>query len=239
MDYFIFENMKSTDKNIVLKEYSRSFLPANNRNFIRIPGKDGTVPRGDDSKQDVIIDCQVSILGNDEKEINQNIESANVWLSQRGKLTFWDMLDRYYVGEVVGEISIENQTKWGDFNLQFRCHPIKFSRLDHFVELEENTEFTNTGSYKTSGIITVTLDSDIDMIRYTLQDTGEFIQIEHDFIEGDTIIIDLEEEKVTKNGYSVQKDVYIESDFFSIPPGRCRITSNIGKGFLEYTERWL
>jgi len=47
-DYFVFNGIASTDKNISLIDYNSIFLPANNRSFISVPGQDGSIPSGDD-----------------------------------------------------------------------------------------------------------------------------------------------------------------------------------------------
>lgn len=232
----MFDGIKSTDKNIILKNYNRIFLPANSRNFIRIPGKDGSLPRGNKSKEDITINLEVAISGTDEEEINTNIENANTWLSKRGQLSFWDSLDRYYMGEVVGEVSVENRTKWGDFTLQFRCHPIKYGETKT-VDIAGN--LFNEGTYESEGTIKVTIASNIDYLRVELNNTNESIQIGNDFVEGDVVTIDLEEEKVYKNGYLIMKYVYLESEFFKIPAGEFSIDISNGNATLEFTERWL
>lgn len=236
-DYFIFNDIKSTNKNIVLLNYKPIFLPVNNRKFKQIPGRDGSIPTTDRSKQDIIIECEVSILGDSEEEVNKNIELAIPWLSERGNLIFWDMLDRYYIGEVVGETPMDKSINWNTFILQFRCHPIKYgNKIEHIID---NDILINEGSYKTKGIITIEVTENIDHIQVTLQDTGEYIYLGHNFAVGDTVVIDLEKEIAYKNGYSVMKDCYLESDFFEIPPGEFRLTTNTGNATLEYIERWL
>ena len=237
-DFFIFDGIKSTDKNITLIDYKRIFLPANNRSFLQIPGKDGSVPKGEDTKQDIILDCEVSITGDDEREINNNIENTNVWLSKRGELTFWDMLDRYYIGEVIGEISMDSQIKWNLFSLQFRCNPIKYGEAKSF-DITQSPTIYNTGTYHTKGIITIEITEEVDHIEVTLQNTGEFIYLEDSFVSGDKVVIDLEKEYISKNGYSAMQNLYLESDFFRIPVGEFRITTNTGNTTLEYIERWL
>ena len=237
-DYFVFNGIASTDKNISLIDYNSIFLPANNRSFISVPGQDGSIPSGNDSKQDVIINCEVAITGDTEEEIKQNIERANLWLSKRGKLTFWDMLDRYYIGEVIGEIISFSKINWDNFTLQFRCSPIKYGSTKTY-DITNNPEIYNLGTYKTMGIIKIEITEDVSFLEVRLTNTGEFIYLDHDFIVGDIIKIDLEDEKAYKNGYSIMKDCYLESDFFEIPVGEFRITVSSGKATLEYVERWL
>lgn len=232
-DFFIFNNIKSTDKNIILKNYTTAFLPANNRRFIDVMGRDGSIPKGSKSKQDIIINCDVAMLGT-----SQDVHYLNEWLSHRGQLKFWDMLDKYYIGEVIGEIPMTDKETWKEFTLSFRCHPIAYGQQKQF-DITSNPTIYNLGTYPTKGTITIEITEGVDHIQVTLQNTGEFIYLGHNFISGDIVTIDLEEEMAYKNGYSIMRDCYLESDFFEIPTGKFEITVSSGKATLEYIERWL
>ena len=231
--FFIFNGINSIDKNITLLNYTPIFLPQNNFYFTRIPGKDGSLRRGDNAKQDIIINCDVVMSG----EVS-DINYYNYWLQQRGELRFWDMLEKYYIGEVVGEVPATKKKKWLEMQLNFRCHPIKYG-ITRTFNITDNPTIYNLGTYPTKGMITVDITANVDHIQVTLQNTGEFIYLEHDFIPGEIVTIDLEEETAYKNGYSIMKDCYLESDFFEIPVGEFKILVSSGNATLKYTERWL
>lgn len=233
-DFFIFNEIRSTDKNIVLLDYTTSFLPASNINFIEIPGRDGSISTGKREKQDIIINCEVAFIGE-----TQDIFNNNSWLLGKGKLQFYDMLDKYYIGEVIEDLNFRNTEKWKEFNINFRCDPIKYGEKVIVNNIENDVILYNSGTYKTRGIITIEITEEVNFLEIILQNTGEFIYLGHSFIPGDIVKIDLEEEMAYKNGYSIMEDCYLESDFFDIPVGEFRIATNTGNATLEYIERWL
>jgi predicted phage tail component-like protein len=239
MDYFKFNNVKSTDKDIVLIDYKPIFLPANDRRFVQIPGRDGSIQAGTNAKKDVILDCKVAILGNSEEDVLYRVCLANTWLAKRGKLEFWDQPGRYYIGEVVGEVSMESQITWNTFGLQFRCEPVKYGQ--EVTQVLDGSTLANRGTYKTKGVITLAVTADTNYIQARLVNTGEFVYIEHDFVAGDEVEISLERSFVKKNGYLINEDVYLESDYFFIPPGDFQITVEPAEttATITYIERWL
>jgi phage-related protein len=107
------------------------------------------------------------------------------------------------------------------------------------VSIVGSALFVNGGSSHATGTLTIEIVEDVDYIQATLLDTGEFVYLEHTFITGDILKIDLSEEMVYKNDYSIMKDCDLESDFFVIPPGESEITISSGVGTLIFTERWL
>lgn len=237
-DYFIFNGIKSTDKNIYLIDYNPIFLSDSKNNFINLPGRVGSIESKSKGLNDIIINCESSILG-EGNELIKNIENANHWLSKRSKLKFWNMIDKHYIGRLVEVIDVEDKNQWGLFNLQFRCYPLKISENKTAIQDIAGKTIINQGTYETTGKIIVNIDKDVDHLKVDLQNTGEFIYLEDDFKEDDEILIDLEDEYVKKNGNLIMDKLYLESDFFDIPVGEFEIKLSSGKGTLEYRERWL
>jgi predicted phage tail component-like protein len=238
MDYFKFNGIKSTDKDIVLIDYRPIFLPANDRRFVQIPGRDGSIQVGTDAKKDVILDCNVAILGENEEDILNRVCLANTWLAERGKLEFWDMPGKYYMGEVIGEISMESQIAWNTFGLQFRCEPVKYGQ--EVTQALDGAARINRG-YKTKGVINLAVVADTNYIQVRLVNSGEFVYVKHNFVAGDEVEISLERSFVKKNGHLINEDVYLESDYFFIPPGDFQITVEPAEttATITYIERWL
>ena len=239
MDYFKFNGIRSTDKDIVLIDYKPIFLPANGRRFIQIPGRDGSIQAGSYARKDIVLDCEVAILGTNEEDIHNRICLANTWLAERGKVEFWDMPGRYYIGEVVGEVSMESQITWNTFGLQFRCEPVKYGR--EVTQVLDGSILTNAGTYKTKGVVNLAVTAPTGYIDIDLVNTGKFIYVEDNFLAGDTVEVDLARGFIKKNGYLINDKVYLESDYFFIPPGeyQIRITPEAITGSITYTERWL
>ena len=237
-DYFIFDDIKSTDRNIYLIDYNPVFLPDSKIDFKELPGRVGSIEVKSKGLNDIIIDCEVAILG-EGPELIENIRNANYWLSKRSKLKFWNMLDRYYVGRLLEVVNVEDKNGWGLFNLQFRCYPLKISEYKTVIEDISGKTIINQGSWETTGQIIVEIKSSVEHLKVTLQNTGEFIYLEDSFHRGNEILIDLENELVKKNGNLIMDKLYFESDFFDIPRGEFTITLSSGVGALEFRERWL
>lgn len=237
MDYFTFNGTNSLDKGISLIDYNHIFLPNNQRQFIDLPGRDGSIAVGSFSKKDVVITCEIAITGENEEEILNTIEQSKLWLNKSGFLGFWDMPGRKYRGELISSDLVENNKSWDRFNIVFRCNPIKFGEYKEITGTDQTT-ITNNGTYKATGDIEITIEEETEEITVKLEETGERIIINHNFIQGDVVVIDLGEEKATKNGYNIMEDCYIDSDFFYLPPGNFTIKTG-GEYLLKFTERWL
>lgn len=236
--YFVFDDVKSTDMDVILLNYDPILIPRSKRVYINIPGKDGSIPAGSDAKEDVFTNLHCAIIGDNELDVMQKLRQIKPWLSKRGKLSFWDEPDKYYMAELDTSIHSVKRTTWDEFTLTVRCHPIAYG-TEVTEDIDENPLYNN-GSYPATGIITVEIAQAINHLQITLKNTGESIYVEHDFVVGDTVLIDLEKEMVYKNGYSIMHDCYLESDFFEIPVGEFEISVIPDlPASLEFTERWL
>jgi predicted phage tail component-like protein len=231
-DFFTFDNVLSTDKNIVLKDYSPIFLPATDYNYIEIPGRDGSVRKGSGSRRDVLIRCEVAMIGT-----TQDIYDVNAWLSNRGGLSFWDMPDKYYIGELYEEIPMLDMEEWKEFDLYFRCHPVKYG-ADVNTSLSGSTLILNSGTYETFPVIETMLVTAETTLEFTHTNTGEKITMSGSYGIGDVIVVDFENEEITQNGNPVNDDLHLDSDFFKLAPGENTIVSSVD-ATIHFTERWL
>lgn len=237
-DYFIYDGIKSTDKNIFLKSYKIIFLPEDNTVYKNIPGKIGSLEGTSRGLKDIIISCEVAILG-EGSELISNIENANYWLSQNNKLKFWNMIDKYYIGKLIGSVDVEDKDQWGEFNLQFRCFPLKISETRKEIDNIHAKTLINQGTYKTTGILLIKVSSNVNNLKVTLQNTGEYIYLEDNLKKDDVVEINLEDEYIKKNGLLIMDKLHFESDFFELPIGEFNITSSNGIMDIEFRERWL
>lgn len=140
MDYFVFNGIKSTDKNIVLLNYEPIFLPQRNIDYEFVSGRHGSIEYDDGTYQDIIIQAECSILGDSEEDVIVNARYARHWLSQKGQLSFWDEPQRFYIGRIVNQIPLERQVMWGNVNLLFRCEPFAyfFKTMSEEIILDDN-----------------------------------------------------------------------------------------------------
>lgn len=124
--YFKFNGIKSSDRNIVLKGYKPIFLPALNVEYEQVPGRNGSIEFNDNTRQDIVIEVDIAILGDSKQEVMANARAIEYWLSQKGQLSFWDEPQRFYIGRIVNQIPLERQVAWGDVTLLFRCEPFAY-----------------------------------------------------------------------------------------------------------------
>lgn len=237
-DYFVFDGVKSTDKDIVLLDYRPLLLPQNKRVFVDIPGRDGSIVTGSDAKNDIEILANCAVVGENEADMLEKVRQAKPWLFKRGKLSFWDEPGRYYVGEVIRQTPITRKISWGEFDLMFKCEPVAYGQ--QVTEELTGATLVNAGTYEATGIITVEIGGAASFLRVGLVETGEFIYLEDAFGLGDVVVVDLEKESVTKGSYLIMDKLSLDSDFFCIPAGEYTITIEPeAAAQLEYVERWL
>ena len=124
--HFKFNGIKSSDKNIVLKEYKPIFLPALNVEYEQVPGRHGSIEFNDNTRQDIVIEVDIAILGDSKTEVMVNARAVEHWLSQKGQLSFWDEPQRFYIGRIVNQIPLERTAVWGNVTLLFRCEPFAY-----------------------------------------------------------------------------------------------------------------
>ena len=115
--HFKFNGIKSSDKNIVLKKYKPIFLPALNVEYEQVPGRHGSIEFNDNTRQDIVVETDIAILGDSRQEVMANARAVEHWLSQKGQLSFWDEPKKFYIGRIVNQIPLERQAAWGNVTL--------------------------------------------------------------------------------------------------------------------------
>ena len=154
------------------------------------------------------------------------------------KLIFDYEPGKYYTVKLNSIVDPERIRGFSRFSISFiASDPYKYSASSRVENLTGTV--SNGGNCKTKGIITIEITEPISNLNITLQNTGEFISVTHNFVIGDIVRIDLKEEMVYKNGESIMYDCVLESDFFYLPIGEFVITVSSGNAMLEFTERWL
>ena len=155
------------------------------------------------------------------------------------KLILRDQPTLYNWGIVQGDTAMERLLETESTTLIFHCDdPLSYPIMQQSVTVGETFSITNGGAYEIPGVFTLTTNKVTNFIKLLQISTGDFIYINHNFIIGDTLVIDLEEESVYKNNIDIMKDVYFESDFFHIPRGVSNYTLNNGTGVFKYREGW-
>lgn len=124
--HFKFNGIKSSNRNIVLKGYKPIFLPALNAEYEQVPGRHGSIEFNDNTRQDIVVETDIAILGDSKQEVMANARAVEHWLSQKGQLNFWDEPQRFYIGRIVNQIPLERTAVWGNVTLLFRCEPFAY-----------------------------------------------------------------------------------------------------------------
>jgi len=206
----------------------------------RIPGQNGTKHiRTELGERFIDVELGVRKANKTElREFCRNLAGI-LYTEEPKKLYLRDEQDKYYLAKLNGSTPISEFHGLGRVTLQFLCSdPLAYGELKTLTNISGNT-LINNGTYPAKGIITITMADAAEDLEVTLLNTGEFLYIDDNFDAGDVVVIDLEKEHVTKNGYSAMPNLYLESDFFEIPVGEFEIEISNGNGILEFRERWL
>ncbi len=219
---------------------NKSVLPTMENILKEIPGKPGAIVSRTKLKP-IQISAEVEVKGPSKEGLNTIIRELAGMLYTEGtrQLRLPNEIDKYYMAKLEGDTALEEIFNYGRTVLRFICpDPVAYGKLVE-VNLNNNTRIYNNGTYPSKGIIKIEITEETDHLEVTLLNTGEFLYIDDNFDAGDIVMIDLEKEYVTKNGYSAMPNLYLESDFFEIPVGEFEITISSGDGILEFRERWL
>lgn len=187
------------------------------------------------------IEVDIRLIEKNRRKVQEKVRliAGMLYTKEPAKLELRDEVDKYNMAILDGDIALEKNLFTGFATLVFLCHdPLAHSKN---LVIEKNVEGTviNRGTWETTGILTITISSNANNLKVTLQNTGEYIYLEDSFKTGDVVEINLEEEYVKKNGNLIMDKLYFESDFFDIPVGEFNITSSNGIMDIEFRERWL
>ena len=219
---------------------NKSVLPTIENILKEVPGKPGAIVARTKLRP-VQISVEVEVKGPSKEGLNTIIRELAGMLYTEGtrQLRLPSELDKYYMAKLEGDTALEEILNYGRTVLRFICpDPVAYGKLVR-VNLNNNTRIYNNGTYPSKGIIKIEITKKTDYLKATLLNTGEFLYIDDNFDTGDIVVIDLEKEYVTKNGYSAMPNLFLESDFFELPVGEFEITISSGNGILEFRERWL
>lgn len=223
-----------------IKNIKKGMLPPIENITQQRSGRDGVTLRRTKIKPRSI-SAEIEIKGSSKENLNIIIRhlANTLYTPNLNELRFPDELDKFYMAKLEGDTDLDEILYYGNTMLNFICpDPIAYGQLRK-VEFENRLKAYNKGTYQSLGIIIVEIIENMDHLKVTLLNTGEFLYLEDNFISGDIVVIDLEEEYIAKNGYSLMSRLYLESDFFPIPVGEFEILVSSGNVTLEYRERWL
>ena len=232
-------NSNDLEDYVVVEAVRRQLLPPVNNVMYPIPGRDGDkhirtqlgsrvtemdVRLIEDSKAD-LLDAIRTLAG-----ILYTTGPAKLELDETGK---------YEMAVLDGVFDVDQILDTGGTTLRFVSPDPASYGQEQTVPIVNNQDIINAGTYPADGVVTVTFDGSASELEVKNVTTGERVYMEHDFVANDVVVVDLHAERVTKNGSSIDKDVFLDSDFFEIPVGTFKLTVSDGEGVLVYTDRWL
>lgn len=145
----------------------------------------------------------------------------------------------YYMAILDGSTELVKFLYTGSVTLEFLAtDPIAYGE-NRTNDIVDNVTLILGGTYKTLPKFSFNISSTLNKIRINNMGTGKYVEVNHNFINGDKVEIDFNDKwKVRKNGSVIAENVTIESDFFSLKVGENKLSVNI-PCTLEYVERWL
>lgn len=229
---------------VALAGHSNPLAPVISSKAIKIPNKAGLLDAGSDIgiRQ---FNLAFGIKDTGQSAIQSKMDIFKNNLMENGKpkevsLVFDYENDKYYKVKLTGGIDVARLERYNSFTVSLIANdPFKYSLVAKTIDIDNTPTIENQGTAPTTGIITLEITEDISEVEVKLNQTGEFVRVEHDFVMGDVVEIDLEKETVLKNDVSVMADCVLESDFFDIPVGNFGLSVTGGSATLEFTERWI
>lgn len=106
------------------------------------------------------------------------------------------------------------------------------------VSVSDNA-FTVGGSFPTWPTIELTAAAGAS-VEVTEATSGLFVLVEGDFAGGEKVDVNCDSQEVWLDGKGANAAVSLESDFFCLAPGACKLAVEGASEFtVKYTERWL
>lgn len=237
MNSVIFNDLNLSDY-CIIKSIKESILPPISTTRKAIPGRRGTkYIRKELGEKIIEIDVEIPAVGFGDRQSTIDEITPKLYTQDEKELILRG--NRKYYASLDSETLLENLVFHGATTLVFLAtDPLAYGDTKT-IDITSAPTVINGGTYPAAGTITVEITEPISNIDITLQNTGEYIFVAHNFVIGDIVRVDLGEEMVYKNGYSIMQDCYLESDFFEIPVGEFEISVSSGNATLEFTERWL
>lgn len=193
-----------------------------------------------------VITLEVLFAFSSESELKKKQEELNFILhtDEEKPLVFFDEPDRVY--NAIFESSTEGETKGGlqRATLTFLCtDPIKYGATAAYELAKGVQTFTNPSltsiEPQIECIFTAAATSYEVALLHSDESVNKVIKIVHNFIEGDTLLIDIAKRKVLNNGKAIMNGLQIQSEFFGFPakkPVKLRFSH---KSSIKFNEAYL
>lgn len=219
-------------------------LPGVRDGLIEIPGMDGAYDMGAD-REPLRFTVYFLIRRDTPGEMLQSARSVAAWLNVREPRQFIrnQEPDKFYMARLQGTAGMDRILASGGYcSVPFIApDPYAYAVTAKTVTfpLEPGVKAVNAGSTACPCTIAATLDDDVDFLKITLAETGEFIHLNRALSAGDEILIDTGQRLVAVNGADARADVTYLSSYFMLPPGEFTLISDPDIPLtVTFRERW-
>ena len=161
----------------VMRVY-RPISPGHQARIMDITGMDGVIYQAKD-RRPLYITCRIALRSASYTAKRAAAREIAAWLDtdELAPLVFDDESDKRYMAVVLDEIDVEEIALLGKFDVTF------FVPSGYAESTTTKTTSPNEGTAETPCIITVTMTADDSSLKITLDETGEFILLNHDLYE--------------------------------------------------------
>jgi phage-related protein len=228
MSHFIWKDISSKDKGIVVKKLSPHTKPTERVEKITIPGRSGFLIQSDGSYETdpITIECGL-------KKDADLYDVAN-WLRGSGKLILSDDETKFYDAVIINSIPFEQIFKyWRNFIIQFDIQPFVKSVTKSSETITTVTATINVdGSYEATPIITVNGSG-----NFTITINNKTFNLANVV---DQIKIDSEMMNCTETNGTVNANNKMSGDFPILASGENNIdiVGTFTSVVIEYYDRW-
>lgn len=226
MEYFIFNSIKSTDMNIVIKNLPPITRASQRINTIQLEGRSGTLHEIEDKFDSYNIQLECILMP------EANINEIKSWLMGQANLILSSNPNVMYIATVVNKIDFSRYfTFLREFPVELEIQPIAYGLEEKKIEISAGIEdiYNISGNYKTYPLIQVTGSGSITC-------NGRTMVIENN---DDHIYIDCELMNAYNRNENKNSNVNgLENPIF-LNPGVNTITTIGISVIITYREAWL
>lgn len=243
---FVIDNKTNDDLGLILLNTSEiDLIPEIDARVVNIPGRPGVYDFGAELSYRVF---RLSLALNEIQDLedleNQISYIAEQLTDQDGRprtVLFYfttDSTKRYQV-RIYNKAEIERDAFNGRFTLTLVA-------VNPFAEGTTQTvavpaTVSVDGNIRTAPTFTVTFNNNASTMQITLG--GDYVKVDHDFVNGDELVINCETQSVMLNGYRyLYKLDWQNSTFFKLNPGSNTITASstgVASISMAYKPRWI
>jgi predicted phage tail component-like protein len=223
MRTFNFNGVSSRDL-LLVNKVNRSIMPPLSIQKQTIPRRIGSIPFYT-ALEERVITIDVTILGNTETEIRDNVRALASWLytEEDKALYFNDEPNRVYNARLEGSTDLDQLANIGEGSLTFICHdPLAYKIFEQSRVMDSFEEdFFNDGTFKVYPIVRFVPFTTIDYFRIRKVNTGEQVIISGGpYSAWVPYRIDMNKNRVynENTGENFNSNIHIESDFFYLDP---------------------